>query len=120
MAARLRAARAEVESTLEWARTQAAAIVARAQHGAEQLLAAAGLGPEAIAEVSEAIVAAANAAAEANRARSGAAPAATTEQPAAPRLAAAPEPEPEPEPEVAQQQDEAAADDAAEPGDDAS
>jgi hypothetical protein len=54
-------ARAEVEQTLDWARSQAAAILARAQQGAEQLLTAAGLGPEAIAEVSDAIVAAAKA-----------------------------------------------------------
>ncbi|MDQ3778426.1 MAG: hypothetical protein M3310_06130 [Actinomycetota bacterium] len=49
-------ARAEVEQTLEWARAQANTIMARAQQGAEQLLAAAGLGEEAIAEVSEAIL----------------------------------------------------------------
>jgi hypothetical protein len=54
-------ARAEVEQTLDWARAQAAAILARAQQGAEQLLTAAGLGPEALAEVSDAIVAAAKA-----------------------------------------------------------
>ena len=50
-------ARAEVEQTLEWARAQANAIMARAQQGAEQFLSAAGLGDDAIAEVSEAIVA---------------------------------------------------------------
>src|SRR3982750_2824964 len=44
------AARAEVEQTLEWA---------RAQDGAEQLLAAAGLGQEAISQVATAIVRAA-------------------------------------------------------------
>ena len=54
-------ARAEVEQTLEWARAQASAIMSRAQQGAEQFLAAAGLGPEAIGEVSEAIVRAADA-----------------------------------------------------------
>lgn len=54
------AARAEVEQTLEWARAQATAIMSRAQQGAEQFLAAAGLGDEAIAEVSEAIVRAAD------------------------------------------------------------
>jgi hypothetical protein len=53
------AARAEVEQTLEWARAQAAAIMDRAQHGAEQLLAAAGLGQEAIGHVAAAIVEAA-------------------------------------------------------------
>jgi len=41
------ATRAEVEQTLEWARAQAGAVMARAQEGAEQLLAAAGLGDEA-------------------------------------------------------------------------
>lgn len=48
--------RAEVEQTLEWARTQAAAVMARAQQGAEQLLAAAGLGEPAVGEVVEAIL----------------------------------------------------------------
>jgi len=38
------ATRAEIEQTLEWARGQAGAIIHRAQEGAEQLLAAAGLG----------------------------------------------------------------------------
>src|SRR5882757_1187160 len=52
------ATRAEVEQVLEWARAQAGVILARAQQGAEQLLTAAGLGPEALAEVSEAIVSA--------------------------------------------------------------
>jgi hypothetical protein len=49
-------ARAEVEQTLEWARGQAAAVMARAQQGAEQLLAAAGLGEPAVTEVVEAIM----------------------------------------------------------------
>jgi F0F1-type ATP synthase membrane subunit b/b' len=49
-------ARAEVEQTLEWARAQATAIMGRAQQGAEQFLSAAGLGDEAMAGVSEAIV----------------------------------------------------------------
>jgi len=49
-------ARAEVEQTLEWARAQATAIMARAQQGAEQFLSAAGLGDEAMAGVSEAIM----------------------------------------------------------------
>jgi hypothetical protein len=61
------AARAEVEQTLEWARAQASAVLARAQHGAEQLLAAAGLGQDAIAEVASAILDAARAAAETTR-----------------------------------------------------
>jgi hypothetical protein len=52
-------ARAEVEQTLEWARAQSAAIMARAQQGAEQFLAAAGLGEEAVGGVSDAIVKAA-------------------------------------------------------------
>jgi F0F1-type ATP synthase membrane subunit b/b' len=60
-------ARAEVEQTLEWARAQAAAVLARAQHGAEQLLSAAGLGDDAIAEVSDAIMRAAEEAMEASR-----------------------------------------------------
>jgi hypothetical protein len=38
-------ARAEVEQTLDWSRAQSASIMARAQQAAEQLLAAAGLGP---------------------------------------------------------------------------
>src|SRR5919199_4353658 len=63
------AARAEVEQTLEWARAQANAIMARAQQGAEQLLTAAGLGPDALAEVSDAIVEAARASTEATRVR---------------------------------------------------
>jgi hypothetical protein len=48
--------RAEVEQTLEWARGQAATVLARAQQGAEQLLAAAGLGEPAVNEVVEAIM----------------------------------------------------------------
>src|SRR6186997_1191538 len=61
------ATRAEVEQTLEWARGQAGAIISRAQEGAEQLLAAAGLGDEAIDRVATSIVSAAQAAAEASR-----------------------------------------------------
>jgi hypothetical protein len=77
-------ARAEVEQTLEWARNQAGVILARAQQGAEQLLTAAGLGPDAIGEVSEAIVAAARATSDAGRLRAGAPPAAElAEAPAA-------------------------------------
>jgi hypothetical protein len=52
------AARAEVEQTLEWARAQATAVMGRAQKGAEQLLAAAGLGEPAISQVVESIVSA--------------------------------------------------------------
>src|ERR671937_1777826 len=57
------ATRAEVEQPLEWARAQASTILARAQHGAEQLLASAGLGEAAAAEVAESIIRAATAAA---------------------------------------------------------
>jgi F0F1-type ATP synthase membrane subunit b/b' len=49
-------ARAEVESTLDWARSQASAIIFRAQDGAEKLLTAAGLGPDALGEVASAIM----------------------------------------------------------------
>jgi vacuolar-type H+-ATPase subunit H len=62
------ATRAEVEQTLEWARSQAQAIIARAQHGAEQMLAAAGLGEAAATEVAVAIVKSADAGAAASRA----------------------------------------------------
>ncbi|MEP6910804.1 MAG: hypothetical protein ABI896_10300, partial [Actinomycetota bacterium] len=72
------ATRAEVEQTLEWARSQASAIIARAQHGAEQMLAAAGLGEAAATEVANAIVKSAEAGAAASRA------AATGEQASAP------------------------------------
>jgi F0F1-type ATP synthase membrane subunit b/b' len=68
-------ARAEVEQTLEWARAQTSAILARAQHGAEQLLGSAGLGEAAAAEVAEAIVRAATAAAGAPPGGAPAAPA---------------------------------------------
>ena len=61
------ATRAEVEQTLEWARAQAGTIMARAQQGAEQLLASAGLGDEQIARVAEAIVKSAEPAAERKR-----------------------------------------------------
>ena len=50
------AARAEVEQTLEWARAQATAVMARAQKGAEQLLAAAGLGEQRIEQVVQSIM----------------------------------------------------------------
>ena len=88
------ATRAEVEQTLEWARSQASAIIARAQHGAEQMLAAAGLGEAAATEVATAIVKSAEAGAAASRAAAtepeASAPAEATppEQP----LRAAPEP----------------------------
>ena len=45
-----------MEQTLECARNQARVVIGRAQQGAEQLLAAAGLGQEAIAEVAAAIM----------------------------------------------------------------
>ena len=61
------AARAEVEQTLEWARAQAGTVLARAQHGAEQLLAAAGLGESAIGQVANAIVQAAERVSEQGR-----------------------------------------------------
>jgi len=73
------ATRAEVEQTLEWARAQAAAIITRAQDGAEKLLTAAGLGPDALAEVATAIVDAAQS---------------TTQGARGPAPSAAPEPEP--------------------------
>jgi hypothetical protein len=95
-------ARAEVEQTLEWARAQATAVMARAQKGAEQLLAAAGLGEPAIAQVVQSIMAAN----ESEIARS--APAASRPVEAV----AATQPEPEPEPEdapVASEDDEPAA-----------
>ena len=60
-------ARAEVEQTLEWARSQATIIIARAQHGAEQLLGSAGLGDDAVSEVGEAIMRAAQDATESTR-----------------------------------------------------
>ena len=50
-----------------WARAQAAAIIHRAQDGAEQLLGAAGLGDDAVGRVAESIVGAAEAAAESSR-----------------------------------------------------
>jgi F0F1-type ATP synthase membrane subunit b/b' len=89
-------ARAEVEQTLEWARAQAGVILARAQTGAEQLLTAAGLGPDAIGEVSDAILAAARATSDAGSRRAPEPPAEPAEE--SPKIAAAPEPEPEPEP----------------------
>src|SRR3954452_12019968 len=103
------AARAEVEQTLEWARAQAGAILSRAQQGAEQLLTAAGLGSDAIGEVSDAIVGAAKASAEASRSRGPQLPAEAASggsRPAeSPRISAVPDEEPEPE--VEQEPDEA-------------
>jgi cell division septum initiation protein DivIVA len=61
------ATRAEVEQTLEWARAQSAAIVARAQQGAEQLLGSAGLGDDQIERVADAIVRAAEQGADTGR-----------------------------------------------------
>ena len=87
------AARAEVEKTLDWARSHAAAVIARAQQAAEELLGAAGLGSEALGEVSAAIVAAANATtdAEASWAREPRRPGPRMPEP---RLAEAPPPAP--------------------------
>ena len=85
-------ARAEVEQTLEWARAQATAVMARAQKGAEQLLAAAGLGEPAIAQVVQSIM-------EANEseiARSGASAPTVSTPPA--EAVAEPEPDVDDEP----------------------
>jgi hypothetical protein len=89
------AARAEVEQTLEWARAQATAVMARAQKGAEQLLAAAGLGEPAISQVVQSIVDAN----ESEMARSApqAPPRPTATVPLSEPLSQ-PEPEEEPEP----------------------
>jgi hypothetical protein len=99
------AARAEVEQTLEWARAQATAVMARAQKGAEQLLAAAGLGEPAIAQVVQSIMDAN----DSEIARAGGSPATAPMRPAqaiagAPPVSAppvsAPEPFAAPEPET--------------------
>jgi len=101
------AARAEVEQTLEWARAQATAVMARAQKGAEQLLAAAGLGEPAISQVVKSIVDAndseiARAAAPAASARPAQAIAAPPA--AAPPVSTPPVSEPEPvEPETVEE-----------------
>jgi hypothetical protein len=95
-------ARAEVEQTLEWARAQATAVMARAQKGAEQLLAAAGLGEPAIAQVVQSIMAAN----ESEIARS--APAASRPVEAVAETQREPEPEPGEAP-VALEDDEPAA-----------
>jgi hypothetical protein len=100
-------ARAEVEQTLEWSRAQASAVMARAQDGAEQLLAAAGLGDEAIAGVVEKIVDAAQAATEASRGPS------TPAAPSPPAGAAPPLSVPDPvEPPVSTPDDESSGQDA--------
>jgi hypothetical protein len=79
--------------------------MARAQEGAEQLLAAAGLGDEAIARVADKIVEAAQAATEANRgpaASSGSGEASSSGAPSPPASAAPPLSVPAPvEPPVA-------------------
>jgi hypothetical protein len=87
------ATRAEVEQTLEWARSQAGVILARAQTGAEQLLTAAGLGSEALAEISSSIVTAAQASTDLARSRSGGGPplAPPREREQEPRMTAVPE-----------------------------
>jgi hypothetical protein len=100
-------ARAEVEQTLEWARAQATAVMARAQKGAEQLLAAAGLGEPAIAQVVQSIMDAN----ESEIARSASASTSTSRpvEATAGSLTEAPRaPEPEPEP-VSSEDDEPAA-----------
>ncbi|HEX5245597.1 MAG TPA: hypothetical protein VFW41_00565 [Gaiellaceae bacterium] len=84
------AARAEVEQTLDWARNQARVVIGRAQQGAEQLLAAAGLGQDAIAEVAAAIMRSAE---QSNEER----PLPPTAALAGPPAEAAPEPPAEPE-----------------------
>ena len=87
------AARAEVEQTLEWARAQAGTVLARAQHGAEQLLAAAGLGESAIGQVATAIVQAAERVGEQGRSQQP--PAAALAGPAAAPPVSPSPPEPE-------------------------
>jgi cell division septum initiation protein DivIVA len=59
--------RGEVEQKLEWSRAQAAAIIDRAQEGAEQLLSAAGLGNDAVERVAQSIVRAAESVIEERR-----------------------------------------------------
>ena len=109
------AARAEVEQTLEWARAQATAVMARAQKGAEQLLAAAGLGEPAISQVVQSIVEANDS--EIARAAGVAPPARPAQAVAAPPVAASPASAPPvsappvSEPEVAEAVDEPPAED---------
>ena len=98
-------ARAEVEQTLEWARAQGAAVLARAQHGAEQLLSAAGLGDDAISEVSGAIVRAAEEAMEASR-QTGSAARGGQDSPTLPPAAALAGPPVSAEPEAEDAEDE--------------
>jgi F0F1-type ATP synthase membrane subunit b/b' len=86
-------ARAEVEQTLEWARAQATAVMARAQKGAEQLLAAAGLGEPAISQVVQSIVDANDS--EIARATGHAAPTRPTQAVATPPVSAPPVSAPE-------------------------
>ncbi len=78
------AARAEVEQTLEWARAQATAVMGRAQKGAEQLLAAAGLGEPAIGQVVQSIVEANDSEIARATGQSPPRPAATTPEPEPP------------------------------------
>jgi F0F1-type ATP synthase membrane subunit b/b' len=87
------AARAEVEQTLEWARAQATAVMARAQKGAEQLLAAAGLGEPAISQVVQSIVEANDS--EIARAAASSSPARPAQAIAAPPVSAPPVSAPE-------------------------
>jgi hypothetical protein len=111
------AARAEVEQTLEWARAQATAVMARAQKGAEQLLAAAGLGEPAIAQVVQSIMDANESEMARTAAPAPAAPMrpaqAIAEAPVAPPVSeppvSAPEPEPEAEAQEPELEDEASA-----------
>jgi hypothetical protein len=94
------AARAEVEQTLEWARAQATAVMARAQKGAEQLLAAAGLGEPAISQVVRSIM-------EANENEMARiAPSASTRPATQVPVSPAAEPEPPAEPAAEQPQSE--------------
>ena len=88
------AARADVSQTLDWARAQASAIVARAQHGAEQLLGAAGLGPEAVGQIVNAIIESARASAMQQRPQAPPEPERRPEPPApGPQPGRAPEPQ---------------------------
>ena len=91
------ATRAEVEQMLEWARAQASTIIARAQQGTEQLLAAAGLGEARANEVADEIVKSAETQATSARAAEMPEP---EPAPESPGLRAAPEASVEtPEPE---------------------
>jgi hypothetical protein len=109
------ATRAEVEQTLEWARAQAGVVMGRAQKGAEQLLAAAGLGEDEIGRVAEIIVRAAQETAEAGR--PGGVPARPAAAMAVPQAEDAPSPpapesaEPPPATEATAEAEEPAGDD---------